>query len=350
MVAPIIAMGAIAAASTLAQVYNSERGRRMTASERKRLEKLIQKLEAPQFDTDQLSVPELKVMETYTPEVAQLVYEDNPKLVSASSQRSMQGKAAQEAALAQMQNIAAGRDMLGDVEVIKAINDAIEASGTQRQAILADMARQGVSPSSSAYGLMQSVQAGQSQKNMFNAALQAALSDRSRRDRALGESASLGGKILGYETDLERMNAEAINAVNQRNTAARRQFLTNRANTLNEAQRLNMKERQRIAETNAQNMFNEQIRAQDLRNKQIAARYQTDRDKLGLMTGNARFGDIANEIQSQNQGIQGLGNAAMIAYLASRQPEPQMTPQQPGVQQSQEVPVGQYGYTNSYPA
>lgn len=350
MVAPIVALGAIAAASTLAQVYNSERGRRMNASERKRIEKLMEKLEAPQFETDQLSVPELKVLETYTPEVAQLVYEDNPKLISASSQRAMQGKSAQEAALAQMQNIAAGRDLMGDVEVIKAINDAIEASGTQRQAILADMARQGVSPSSSAYGLIQSQQAGQSQKNMFNAALQAALSERSRRDRALGESAGLGGRILDYETNLERMNADIINSVNQRNTAARRQFLTNKANTLNEAQRFNMKERQRIAETNAQNMFNEQVRAQDLRNKQIAARYQTERDKLGMLTGNARFGDIAGEIQSQNQWIQGLGNAAMIGYLASRDAKEDTDTSNEQKTGNQEVPVLQYGYTTSYPA
>lgn len=350
MVAPVIVLGVIAAASALAQYANSERGRRMNAAERRRMEGLINKLQAPEFDTDQLTPPELKILEQYTPEVAELIYEDNPKLVEAKGARALKGKQAEEAALARMQDIAAGRDVLGDVEVIKAINDAIEASGSQRQAILADMARQGVSPSSSAYGLMQSVQAGQSQKNMFNAALQAALSERSRRDRALGESASLGGKILGYETDLERMNAEAINAVNQRNTAARRQYLTNRANTLNEAQRYNIKERQRVAEENARNLFQEQIRAQDLRNKQIAARYQTERDKLGLMTGNARFPDIASEIQSQNQGIQGLSNAAMISYLASRQSEPQMTPQQSGVQQSQEVPVGQYGFATSLPA
>lgn len=320
MVAPIIAMTAIGAASTLAQVYNSERGRRMTASERRRLEKLIQKLESPQFDTNQLNPPELKILEQYTPEVAQLVYEDNPKLVSASSQRAIQGKAAQDAALAQLQSVAAGRDMLGDVGIIKAINDAIEASGSQRQAILADMARQGVSPSSSAYGLMQSQAASESQKNMFNAALNAALAERTRRESAASKSADLGRSILGFETELERMNTDAINAANRRNTAARRQYLTNRANTLNAAQQYNIKERQRISEENARNLYNAQLRAQDLRNKQIEAQYRTERDKLGLMTGNARFADIAETTQGRNQAIQGLSNAAIIgAMLAGKQ-------------------------------
>jgi len=63
MAAPVIAMVGIAAASTLVQFINSERGRRLAKEERKRLEKLINKLEAPQFDTQQLTPPELKVLE-----------------------------------------------------------------------------------------------------------------------------------------------------------------------------------------------------------------------------------------------------------------------------------------------
>ncbi len=343
----VIALAAIAAASTLAQFINSERGRRATNKERKRIEKLINKLKAPEFDTSQLNPPELKILEQYTPEVASLVYEENPELIKASGARAIKGKKAQEEALARLQEVSGGRDALGDVELIKAINDAIEASGSQRQAILADMARQGVSPSSSAYGLMQSQQAGMSQKNMFNAALQAAIAEKARRDRATSESADLGGRILGFETDLERMNADIINAVNRRNTEARRNYLTNRANTLNEAQRINQSERQRVYELNEKRRFDEQIRAQELRNKQIQAQYNTEADKLGFLTGNARFNDIASEIQSQNQAIQGISNAAMIASLnRGQQQQPTYRQSLSGsgypnyITPSEEIPVG----------
>jgi len=304
---------------------NSERGRRLGQGRSvKRLEKLINKLEAPQFDTQQLTPPELKVLETYTPEVADLIYEADPELITADSERAIEGKQAQDAALSRFQAIARGDDPLGDVEIVKAINDAIEASGSQRNAILADMARQGISPSSSAYGQLQFQNAGQSQKNMFDASLNAAIAERQRRAQATGESANLGGKILGFETDLERMNDQIINQINQRNTQARRQYLTNRANTLNEAQRYNIGERQRISEANLNNIFRSQQAAQDLRNKQIQANYAADRDRLRMLVGNNRFPEITESTQGRNQAIQGLSNAAMIgAMLSAKQPQAQ---------------------------
>ena len=136
MAVPVALMVGIAAASTIAQFINSERGRELTRKERARLERLIDKLEAPSFDTSMLTPPELKVLETYTPEVAEMVYEVDPELIDADSDRAIAGKAAQDAALSQFQAIASGQDPLGDVAIVKAINDAIESSGAQRQAIV----------------------------------------------------------------------------------------------------------------------------------------------------------------------------------------------------------------------
>jgi hypothetical protein len=170
---------------------------------------------------------------------------------------------------------------------------------------------------------MQSQAASQSQKNMFDASLNAAIAERQRRQQAMGESAALGGKMLQSEIDLERMNDSIINAINQRNTQARRQYLANRANTLNDAQLRNQRERQRLYETNASNIFESQLRGQDLRNKQIQADYNTQRDKLNAYAGNARFPEITEETQGRNQMIQGLSNAALIAsILAKDSPAP----------------------------
>ena len=280
----VLGMVAAAAVGGIAQYLASADSRKLQAKERQRLEELIDKLESPDFDTSSISIPDIKLMETYVPEVASMVYEQAPELVSADSERALEGKAAQDAALAQFQNMARGDDPLSDLTMVKALEDAIEASGSQQDSIMRNMARQGISPGSSAYGQMQFQTAGQTQKNMFDAALQAAIAGQQRRQQAIGQSAQLGGNILGFETDLERMNDSTINELNRRNTEARRGFLTNRANTLNQAQRINQGESQRIAELNANNMYRERIRSQDLRNKQVSANNQTDTDRLSFKT------------------------------------------------------------------
>jgi hypothetical protein len=259
------------------------------------------------------------VLEAYTPEVADMVYEASPELTYGDSDRAQAGKVAEDSTLTRFQEIAAGRDPNADVAVIKALNDAIEASGRNRDTVLRDMARQGVNPSSSQYAQLQFGAANNSQKNMFDTSLNAALAGQQRRDRALGDSANLGGRITGYETDLERQNDSTINQLNQRNTQARRQYLTNRANVFNQAQTRNIDKRQNIYETNANNLFQAQTRRQDLMNKQVEADYRTEADKLGFKTGNSRMGDIASQTQDRNQAVQGVSNAALMATLLASQ-------------------------------
>lgn len=338
MVEPITIMAGIAAAGTIAQLINSERGRRMARSERRRLEQLAQKLESPQFDTTELTVPELKLLEEYTPEVADLIYEVEPKLLEGQSQRAQLGKRAQETALSRLESIAGGQDELGDLAIIKAINDAVEASGRQREGLLANLARQGVSPSSSAYSQLQFQQQGASQKNMFDAALDAAIAERSRRDQAIGRSADLGGTILGSEMDLERYNTGLINRINERNTQARRQYLANRANAMNEAQRYNLAQRQKLYETNLMNQFEQKSKARDLRNKQAEADYRAQVQRISGAQSKQPL--ITEEIQGQNQAIQGMGNAALLYAMLNKQ-------QQPTQPAQQEAPsLGYDGYPN----
>jgi len=336
---PAVLVG-IAAAGALANYISSEKGRRMQTDERNRLEALIDKLQSPNFDTSMIEPPDLRILETYTPEIAPMVYENAPELVTADSQRAIQGKSAQDAALAQFQSMGRGEDPLSDMMIVKALNDAIENSGAQQDAILKNMARQGISPGSSAYGQLQFQTAGQSQKNMFDSALQAAIAGQQRRQQAIGQSAQLGGNILGFETDLEKLNDSTINDLNRRNTEARRGFLTNRANTLNSAQKFNQGERQRIYETTAMNTYGAQQRAQDLRNKQVAANYDTETNKLSFKTGHSRFGDIAGATQDRSNMIQGVTDAALLASVLAGQSS-QKTHQsgQQAQQQSREVPV-----------
>jgi len=317
MAAPLVIGGAIvaiSAASAIAQYLNSERGAKLREKERKRLEGMIQTLTAPDLDITSIPPEDLKLLEKYVPQVAEMVYEAAPELVT-GTERGKKGALAQEAALAQFEQAARGLDRGENVYLVDALNRAVEQSMADRASIIADMQRRGVAPSSQQFASMQQAQAGQSQKAMYQAALQAALQGQQRRDVARQQAAGLGGQILGYETELERMNDAIINEVNRRNTQARRDYNTNRANAMNQANMFNIERAQRVADANVAARNAERIRAQDLYNKQQLLNYQTEADKLSMMAGQSRIPDIADRIGMQNQAMQGVSDAAMMAAL-----------------------------------
>jgi len=306
----------VAAAGAIANYLNSEESRRLASAERKRLEGMIDKLQSPRFDTSTLTPPELKLLETYVPQVAEQVYEVDPELVTLSD-RARMGQGAQDAALARFQQIASGTAPGANLEVIAALDEAMQRGGAQRDAVMADMGRQGLTPSSSAYSNLQYGAANQSQKNMFMTALQAAIADRSRRDQATSQAANLGDDINRFEVDLERLNDDIVNQINRRNTQARREYLQNRANMMNEANMYNIDRRQKYSDQNMNNLFDAQLRGQGLRNKQIEADYNNDLSKLEMKSGvsNNRVNDIYAAGQDRSNMISGLANAGMTGAM-----------------------------------
>lgn len=311
-----ISMVGIAGAGAIMNYLNSEEGRKIARSERAKLEALVNKLQAPQFDVSTLSPPELKVLETYTPQVADMVYETEPELVTVSD-RARMGQRAQDSALARLQSISQGTAPGANLEVIAALDRAMQMGGSQRDAILADMGRQGLTPSSSAYANLQYGAANQSQKNMFMTSLQAAIADRARRDQATTQSADLGGNINRFEVDLERLNDDIVNQVNRRNTEARRNYLANRAEEMNRAAMYNMDKRQKYNDQNLNNLYQAQVQGRDLRNKQVQANYDTERDKVGMLAGvsNSRVADGYATAQDRSNLISGLANAGMTGAM-----------------------------------
>lgn len=311
-----ISMAGMSAAGAILNYLNSEEARKLAKSERAKLEALVNKLQAPQFDISTLTPPELKVLETYTPQVAEMVYEAAPELVTVSD-RARMGQRAQDAALARLQAISQGTAPGANLEVIAALDRAMQMGGAQRDAILADMGRQGLTPSSSAYANLQYGAANQAQKNMFMTSLQAAIADRARRDQATTQSADLGANINRFEVDLERLNDEIINQVNRRNTEARRNYLANRAEEMNRAALYNMDKRQKYSDQNLNNFYQSQLRGQELRNKQAQANYDTERDKLSALAGIStnRVGDAYRNAQDTSNLISGLTNAGITGAM-----------------------------------
>lgn len=350
--AAVVAGGA--AVGGIASFLNSERGRSLASKERKKIEKIVSKLQAPQLETGMLTPPELQVLQKYVPEVAQFIEEKAPNLISVS-ERGRLGQKAQEESLARLRAIAAGEDRLGNLEVIAALNEAAQRGGAQRDAILMDMMRQGVAPSSSAFGTLQYGVASQTQKNLFISALQAALADRRRRDEATRSAADLGGSIASNEISLERYNDEVINALNRRNTEARRAWLQNRADEMNRAQAYNIKEAQRLYEQNAANLYSAGLAARDLRNKQKMAEYETEVAKINALAGVSagKVSDIYQTAQDRNQLISGLSDAATTAALiyGIGGKAPAATPQAPQPPPTQPLPTQpQYGLGVDYRA
>lgn len=315
----------INAAGAIANWLNSEEGRKAGKRERDRLEAMINKLQSPTLDTGVLTPPELRILETYVPQVADLILEEAPELVTVSARGEM-GAAAQDQALQRFQQIAAGQDTQGQVDLVRALSAAAERSGSQRDAILADMSRQGVAPSSSAYAQLQYGLGNQTQRNMFMASLEAALADRNRRDRATGSAADLGGNIYGQEVSLEKYNDDIINSLNRRNTQARREWTQNRADLMNKASVWNMDRRQKYADTNLTNLYDAIKESRNLRNQESKLKSDFEMNKVNALAGvsNNRVQDIYANTADRSNLIKGLSDgattAAMIYGMGNRNP------------------------------
>src|SRR5688572_10333263 len=127
MVAPLVVAGAVAAASAIAQAYNSEKARGANDKRLKELRRIFESIVPPDYDVSiddppkyiesslqqadldfsRITPEQFKVVGQYSPEAAQFVAEANPTLLKGSA-TGQQGRQAQIDALRQMQSVAKG--------------------------------------------------------------------------------------------------------------------------------------------------------------------------------------------------------------------------------------------------
>ena len=276
----MIAAGS-AAVSGLAQLYNSEKAR---GAEKKRLneiEALFDKIKppdynvsiveppsahaealqmpqfsdpvmAPKWNLDKLQREDLVLLEKFTPEIAPLVYEAEPKLIEKSPDMK-EGREAQKTALRRFMSIGEGEE--SDPIFAQRVQEARDRAQTEAQSraasIMQDFERRGVGGS----GMELASKIGASSQAMErNAQLGLAAEAEAYRNQlnALAQGASLGGQIYSQDEATQARNAAIINAFNQRMSKRHQDWEQMRVDALNAADLRNIQEAQRISDTNVQ--------------------------------------------------------------------------------------------------
>lgn len=299
MVLPLLAVAAGGAvASGLLQFMNSERAREANQSEINRIKALYEKVSTPDFDSNDLTPEEYKLVGKYTPEAVPYVQEEAPKFVKADSADAQLGREAQRRALASLMQQGTRSDPLYQSELDQAQRAAASQAGSVRQSILQDRARRGDMNSGMSLAA-ELAGVGQVNAQSQDAAAAAALQAQRARLQALTQGASLGSQIRGEDVALESQNTGLLNAYNQRLAAA-----------MQANQQLNVQQR------NAAQMSNlaAQQQAQDQNTQQRNAYAKANRDYANQMAQNA-----FNNTISLNQAKSGLATQQMNQNTGSAQ-------------------------------
>lgn len=308
------------------------------------------------FNPQSLTPEQFKVVGQYVPELVPQVLEKQPELLKETAATTA-GKDAQMAALQKLRQVSKGGF---DPEFQANVAAAQRAAGAQAQSrsqsILQDSERRGTLNSGAQLAAQLQGASDASQRNAASGE-DAAVTAYKSQLQALRDSASLGGQISQQDLAQQGTNAGIINAFNQRQTAGQRDFLNNRADTLNNAQKLNLGAAQDVSNRNtastnqfaldqqsrqdslqkylAQIRQQEQDRQNDIVGKQAAfsqaekqrvagnqqRNFSNDMDVQAGKNGILReqMGMNTQNAQDNNNAIQGFGNAAVSGYQYGQQ-------------------------------
>jgi hypothetical protein len=269
-----------------------------SAQERAAIESAIAKLEQgwqnPELDTTPITPEELRVLQQYTPKIAQFTQENAPQLMRGLGQQ--EAISAQRDALQRLQAQSVGEDEISRAQQAAATTRAQQQLAGERSNILREMAARGVSGGGQEI-LAQMAAAGQAEQMARQEGLSAAAQNAARRQEALRQMAGLAGTMRGQAAQQEQTNVDILNSFNQRASMRKQAYDQYKAAQENEAQMRNMSEAQRVYEASKERAYQAAIRNQALKNQ--AVQVQADR---------------ANELLSRTTGMEtGLGQAQAAA-------------------------------------
>jgi hypothetical protein len=307
-----MAIGMIAAGAMvvggLVQLYNSEKARGASRDRLREIEKLYasitppdydlsisdppnlhqERLQMPQFgsaeaqpkwDLKKLEPRELQLIEKFTPQIAPMVYEQNPTLIKKTENMKM-GADAEKKALRRFMDIGEGDFDPVYQQRVKEARDRAQSEAQSRGAsITQDFARRGIGGS----GMELAAKMGASSQAMDRNAqmgMQAESQAYQNQLQALAQGASLGGQIQDRDIGLQSKNASIINDFNQRMSRRHQQWNQMRADQLNAADLRNIQEAQRIADQNTMSRNQYDQRHQSRMDDIAMKNYQTKIDEM----------------------------------------------------------------------
>lgn len=320
MVVPLIVGSlAVSAISGIMQWQNSEAARKASAAERQRMENLLSKIQAPNFDMSQLTPEEYQVAGKYVPQAASFIEEVNPQLVKADSADAKLGRQAQKSALAELMGLAQGDDLQSKIEMQRAREASASGFRGTQGSILENARHRGVA--GSGMELASQLSASQGAYNASaNASQNSAMESVRRRLEALRQGADIGGQIRNEDVNLESRNNDVINQFNQRTAARKQSWGDNSASIANEGQRVNLTNEQDIANKNTSTRNTFQSQERNRQDDLLQKTYDNEMSKMNVRSGIANMGrsDAMNAGRDQNSAISGMadgGNTALAYYL-----------------------------------
>jgi len=310
--------GGIAATTAIVQWYNSEQGRKASASERQQIKRMLENVQSPNFDPRQITPEQFKVVSKYVPKAAAFVAEQAPQVIQAKSEGAIAGRDATMNALNRLKNLAnTGTDEESNLLQQEATNATNIANRGRQGAITESFQNRGAGGS----GLELLAQMSNAQ-NANDMQAQSSRQGRMRavqtRLQALRDSADIGSRVRGEAIDIESRNNDVWNGFNQRTSQRQQQYGEMVAGLDNDAQRFNVGNEQDIANRNtgATNDFNRFNQTRDDRNQQSA--FDNEMAKVGQFSGvaNTARQDIQNSTRDTNSAIAGAGDAgqSILAY------------------------------------
>lgn len=305
------------------QWLNSRSAQQASNRERQRIEGLLNALQDPTFDKNNINPEDISILQKYVPEVAPYVQEVVPQQVLAQSQGATEGRAAQMQALGQFRRLMEqGYDPQTAIEMARAQRASGAEAASARQTASAEAARRGFGGGLS----MLSAGAGAQAQDRLAMAQQQALADSAqRRIQGAQLGANLGGQMRAADIDLERGNIDIINAYNQRMAQAQQNWLNQGANTRNQAQMYNIGEAQRVDELNKANRYNAARANQQNQNTLAQQQFQNNLSKITGQQGvanMARQDAYANAAQNNaawQAGSDFISKGAGIYYQVQQQ-------------------------------
>jgi hypothetical protein len=277
------------------------------------------KLGYPPDYSKALVLQELQRQGVYTPEMEQDLNDSIAESAMGQLTEDPNLLDAQKSALASLQNRAKVGLSAEDRAALNQVRSEVQRdSEAKRQQILQQMQSQGMGGSGAS--LMAQLQSAQGASDQASAASDSLMSQAQQRAlQALSESGAMASGMRNQDFSVNSAKASALDERNRflaENSINRQQ---RNVGSMNQAQRLNLDEQQRIADANAQMQNAEKQR-------QATAQQQTYQDKLKFVAGKTGqqqsladfYGNTANaKAQAQvnmGKGIGGLGDSAAKAY------------------------------------
>jgi len=289
---------------------NNAEASKASQNEINELKTIAQRVQTPDFDINSLTPAQMDLVFSYNPEAIPFIQEAAPQLVEES------GVAkgfleSQMGALNRFENLAETGEDAGLIAAREgAEREAMQTLSRAQAERDAVAQRRGIGLGSGASLALQQADVANTaeRQQMMNegAAADAAL----RRFQATQAGGSLAGQLYGQEMNRVASNADITNAFNARMAERKQAVETQNTQARNQASLLTEQEKQRIADQNAENEYENEIQKRQL--QQSDYQNKVSQAQLQMQPRQAALGSIGSNAQRSGQttsGITSLGGA-----------------------------------------